>query len=111
MSSSEILLLQAPIRVVVTLLSVTSWSDIRVADLPATGVLYTILTTMASVMAGFQYQDALRSGGSGATVAAIAGVYPALSYVLGVVMGAEELTRSKVLGVLFAAMSCYMFSI
>ena len=111
MSSNEMLLLQAPLRLLVTLIKVGSGIDLRFGDLPVTGVGLTVLTTIATVLAGFQYQNALRSGGSGATVSAIAGAYPAVAYIIGVVMGTEEATRNKILGVIFATLSCYMFSL
>jgi uncharacterized membrane protein len=111
MSSNEMLLLQAPLRLIVTLFRIQSWSDIRFWELPVKGVVYTILTTIATVMAGVQYQTALRSGGSGATVAAITGSYPAVAYCIGAVLGMEEVSRYKVLGVVFACLSCFMFSL
>ena len=105
------LLVQAPLRLLLTLFNIKSWGDIRFWDLPLTGVIYTFLTTVAAVGAGFLYQSALRSGGSGATVSAIAGSFPAGAYFIGVVLGMEEVTMYKVLGVVFACLSCLMFSL
>lgn len=105
------LLLQAPLRFIVTLFNVGSWSDVRLVELPLKGVVYIVLSTFATVLAGFQYQNALRSGGSGATVSAVVGSYPAGAYVIGVLLGAEVVTLYKVLGVVFACLSCYMFSL
>jgi uncharacterized membrane protein len=110
-TSNEMLLLQAPLRLVITLFNIGSWSEIRFWDLPLKGVAYLIMTTIASVLGGFQYQNALRSGGSGAAVSAIAGSYPAFAYLLCVLLGMEEVSRNKVLGVIFACLSCFMFSL
>jgi drug/metabolite transporter (DMT)-like permease len=110
-SSNEMLLLQAPLRLCVTLFSIRSWKDIRFWDLPVTGVMCTMLTTVVTVTAGFQYQNSLRSGGSGGAVAAVTGSYPAVAYFIGAMLGMEEVSRYKVLGVIFACLSCFMFSL
>ena len=109
MSADEIFLLQVPLRAIFIVLNVTSWGDVRFWDLPLKGVFLTILTTLASVMAGFQYQGALKSGGSGSIVAAVVGTYPALAYFVGLLLGLESVSLYKLMGVFFACLSCLMF--
>ena len=62
-------------------------------------------------MAGFLYSDALSSGGSPAAVAVVSGSYPAMSYVMGVILGLESIQMTKVLGVALAIGSSYCFAI
>ena len=64
-----------------------------------------IMTTQA----GAYYSTALKTG-DGSTVAAIAGTYPAVSFVISVVFGLEKANFYKILGVVFAAASCFCFS-
>ena len=128
--SNTINLLQLPIRVVLTLM--TALQRIQTSSSSATsilhkssfvslleyignlnfyGVIFTIVSCSSTVIAGFLYSDALSSGGSGPSVAVISGCYPALAYVMGVLLGLEELDFWKVCGVILAFGSCICFAI
>jgi len=83
--------------------------DCRWLDLPLTGTSYSLLSCLATILAGFYYSDALLDG-SGAAVAAISGSYPAVAYVVGVFLGTENLETYKILGVVLAVASCLCFA-
>ena len=119
---STSLLLQLPLRVIVT--SVTAYKRMKpgskisipsmanhLVNLNLFGFIFTIFAGTSSVVASFFMNDALDKGGSGSAVAVITGSYPALSYVLSVILGMETISPVKILGVLLAAGSCYCFSI
>ena len=118
-------LIQLPIRVVVTLwkilqrsssnskvsISIKSVLDF-IGNLNLYGTIYTIVGCICTITAGFYYGDALSSeGSSAAAVAVIAGSYPALSYFIGVLLGIETITSTKVLGVCLAIASSYCFAV
>lgn len=120
--SSTINLVQLPIRVIVTVFTalrrrentsnITLGSIMQtVGNLSLFGLVFTIAACIASVFATFLYSDALAKGGSGSAVAVITGCYPALSYVLSVITGLEEIHPIKVVGVALAIASCYCFAI
>lgn len=114
-------LLQLPVRTAVTLVTafrrVTPGTSIsvgyivtRIGDLNLFGVIFACISCIASVMATFYLGDALERGGSASSVSIVTGSYPALAYVLSVVLGLEKLDFIKVLGVFLAMGSCYCFS-
>ena len=128
MDTSTAKLLQLPFRVLLTLGAVharsssssssflwskTSVQDVNrwIADLPFYGAICTILACLCSSTAGFLYSDALGSGGSASTVAALTASYPAVSYVMELILGMESIKFTKVLGVALAIGSSYCFAI
>jgi len=82
-----------------------------IGNLSLVGVLFTVAACVSTVLGGFYYSDALGSGGDGSAVAVVSGCYPALSYLIGVVLGLEELKMIKVLGVCLAVASCACFAV
>ena len=117
-------LIQLPIRVVVTLWKILQRSSTSKSSISMNGVLnflgnlnlygtiYTIVGCTCTVTAGFFYADALSSeGSSAAAVAVITGSYPALSYSVGVLLGIETISSTKVLGVCLAIASSYCFAV
>mmetsp|Transcript_17216 Transcript_17216/g.21034 ORF Transcript_17216/g.21034 Transcript_17216/m.21034 type:complete len:153 (-) Transcript_17216:945-1403(-) len=115
-------LIQLPIRIIVTLftallrmkpgteLSFSSTIN-YIGDLNFQGVIYTIVACVASVVATFLFNDAFLYGGSGSAVTVITGCYPALSYVISMLMGLESFNPLKFLGVCLAVGSCFCFAL
>jgi len=115
-------LLQLPIRILVTIANAfrrsskngTSFTIVgilkKAGNLNFFGVGFTWTACISAVLAGFCYNDALRSGGSGTAVAAISGSSPAVSYFLSVILGLEKWETKKVLGVCLAVASCMCFA-
>ena len=62
-------------------------------------------------LAGFFVGDALSSDGSASAVAVISGSYPALSYLMSIILGMERIQLIKCLGVTLSIGSCYCFAI
>ena len=120
--SSSFQLIQLPIRIFITLLTAFQrrqpGSNIslgkiitHVGSLNLYGFVHTICACGATVMAGFFLGDALDKGGSGSAVAVITGCYPALSYVMSLIIGLESFNPMKIMGVMLAIGSCYCFAI
>ncbi len=78
-------------------------------DLPVAGAGFAIAAGVLTTTAGGYYSDALSSG-DGSVVAAIAGSYPALTFLVSAFMGWEKVNSMKALGVVFAVASTYCFS-
>ncbi len=122
-------LIQLPIRIIVTIFTVLQRQDATIPSIKTMlhtsslhtimeaigkihvhGFIYTVIAGVSSVLASFSYSDALEKGGSGSAVAVLTGSYPALSYVMSVVAGWEEIKMTKVIGVALAIGSCYCFA-
>jgi uncharacterized membrane protein len=115
--SSSMQVIQLPMRIVITLFFKikrskpgSALSMKSIGELNFYGFLFTILACAVSVVAGLLSSDALRKGGSGSAVAAITGCYPALSYLMSLILGLESLNSMKVLGVVLAVGSCCCFA-
>lgn len=115
-------LIQLPFRVLVTILtalrgkkpeSSISLNAIinNIGELNLHGTICAIIACAASVLATFLFGDALQKGGDASSVAVITGCYPALSYIISVILGLEQINSTKLLGVCLAIGSCYCFAI
>ncbi len=93
-----------------SILSIGKISLQKIGELNLYGTIYTFISCIASVSATFFLGDALEKGGSASSVAIIAGSYPALSYILCVLFGLEQIELVKMLGVCLAMGSCYCFT-
>ncbi len=121
--SSSFQLIQLPIRIAITVSTALSRRrpgspDLSFQQIPAFigdlnfhGFIFTIISCVSTVIAGFRQTDALNSGGSGSAVTAITGCYPALSYLFSLLLGLESINRMKLLGVTLAVGSCTCFAL
>ncbi|GMH73479.1 hypothetical protein TL16_g10333 [Triparma laevis f. inornata] len=73
------------------------------------GISFAFLSGTFTAIAGGYYNQAMSKGPASA-VAAIAGSYPAVAYVVGLGMGVEGLSGLKVAGVLLSVGSGLCFS-
>ena len=75
------------------------------------GISFAIISGTFTALAGGYYNLAL-SAGPASSVAAIAGSYPAVAYVVGLGGGMESLSVMKVMGVGFSVLSglCFAFA-
>ena len=116
-------LIQLPIRVLVIILTALQRKEPEskieisvnalvnyIGQLSLYGSMFAIISCVASVFASFYFGDALK-GGDASSVAVITGSYPALSYIICVIIGLEEINLTKLLGVCLAIGSCYCFAI
>ncbi len=113
-------LIQLPVRTIVTLVlawirktpgsSLTLSGVVQhIGELSLYGTIHTVIACTTSVLSTFYFSDVLEKG-SASSVTVISGTYPAVSYVLRICLGLEEINSMKLLGVVLAIGSCYCFA-
>jgi uncharacterized membrane protein len=81
----------------------------NISDIPVKGAVVAIAAGLLTYVAGKFYSLALQTG-DGSTVSAISGAYPAIAFVINVVVGWEDFSGYKFVGLLLAVGSCIAFS-
>lgn len=85
-------------------------TEFRVLSMPREGGISALGAGLFAALGGLACAQAIVSGGDASVVSSLSGLYPAITFVLGVMFMGEQVSTNKVLGVVFALASAFAFS-
>jgi uncharacterized membrane protein len=78
--------------------SILASPSIRVSSVPAMGAAYALAAGLFTSAGGIWFNKALKGGGPASSVTVISAAYPAVAFLISVVIMGEKLTWLKFLG-------------